>query len=378
MKKLVVFPVDPQIAYLKKGEIKDRYYNPGNYFDEVHVIDLSTEQLTPEQQQSISQLAGKAKFIVHYFYCPSKLHIFKLKKQILEKVKEIKPDCIRAFGVYHEGYLASYCSKKLNIPFVLSIHGNYAHHKYLVMWSESFKTGLLHVGFLSLFLKQIVKQANEIIYVYTQAFGTTQKYNLPAEHQHLIYNKVYFKPAKKEKHKKFTLIYVGNFFRVKNQKFLLDVIEPLDVNLILIGKGHTREELVQYCQNKPSLKDKVIFIEAVPNKELPKYYAKADAFISATLIQEIAIPAIEAMALGLPIIHRKPYSDEPKDPLHDAMYTVDFNIQSFRDAIEKLKTNQQLIKEYSQKSKKAFENVKGEKMEQKEKQVYQDLLGENK
>ena len=35
--KLCVFPTDPIIEYFKKGEIKDRYFNPLDLFDEIHI-----------------------------------------------------------------------------------------------------------------------------------------------------------------------------------------------------------------------------------------------------------------------------------------------------------------------------------------------------
>ena len=37
-KKLAVFPNDSLLDYYKKGEIKHRYFNPNNLFDEIHVI----------------------------------------------------------------------------------------------------------------------------------------------------------------------------------------------------------------------------------------------------------------------------------------------------------------------------------------------------
>ena len=36
--KICIFPNDPILAYYKKGEIKERYYNPNNFFDEIHFI----------------------------------------------------------------------------------------------------------------------------------------------------------------------------------------------------------------------------------------------------------------------------------------------------------------------------------------------------
>ena len=47
--KLCVFPNDPLKSYYIKGEIKDRYFNPKNFFDEVHVISfIENEIRTPK------------------------------------------------------------------------------------------------------------------------------------------------------------------------------------------------------------------------------------------------------------------------------------------------------------------------------------------
>ena len=48
--KLCVFPNDPLKSYLEKGEIKERYFNPNNLFDEVHVISPIEKDVNEEQE----------------------------------------------------------------------------------------------------------------------------------------------------------------------------------------------------------------------------------------------------------------------------------------------------------------------------------------
>ncbi len=62
MKKLCVFPNDPLEAYYKKGEIKPRYFNPKNLFDEVHVISLFDKDIDEEK---VKIVAGNALFKIH-------------------------------------------------------------------------------------------------------------------------------------------------------------------------------------------------------------------------------------------------------------------------------------------------------------------------
>ena len=48
-KKLVVFPNDSLLDYYKKGEIKERYFNPKNWFDEIHVISLFDHEIESDK-----------------------------------------------------------------------------------------------------------------------------------------------------------------------------------------------------------------------------------------------------------------------------------------------------------------------------------------
>ena len=59
MKKLCVFPNDPLKSYFKKGEIKPRYFNPNNIFDEVHVISLFDDDI---EEEKVNVVAGNALF----------------------------------------------------------------------------------------------------------------------------------------------------------------------------------------------------------------------------------------------------------------------------------------------------------------------------
>ena len=63
--KLCIFPNDPLQAYFDKGEIKDRYYNPNNFFDEIHFITLTDNDVDVDKIQTIG---GTAKIIIHCMF----------------------------------------------------------------------------------------------------------------------------------------------------------------------------------------------------------------------------------------------------------------------------------------------------------------------
>ena len=120
--KLCIFPNDPLQAYYEKGEIKERYYNPENLFDEIHFITMIEKDIDASKIQTV---AGKAKITIHSV---GKINVKTRNKhfeRILNIVREIQPDAIRAFNPLIEGWVAAKCAKKLEIPFFLSLHTQY-------------------------------------------------------------------------------------------------------------------------------------------------------------------------------------------------------------------------------------------------------------
>ena len=51
--RICIFPNDPIISYYEKGEIKERYYNPENFFDEVHIISFIDDDVKEEKITTI-------------------------------------------------------------------------------------------------------------------------------------------------------------------------------------------------------------------------------------------------------------------------------------------------------------------------------------
>ncbi len=117
--KLCVFPNDPLKEYFKKGEIKKRYFNPNNFFDEIHVISFVENDINVSE---VKELAGNANFFIHSV---GKIKITERKKKLnrIQKiVEEISPNVIRAYNPRLEGWFAAKISENLNIPFFLSLH----------------------------------------------------------------------------------------------------------------------------------------------------------------------------------------------------------------------------------------------------------------
>ena len=73
--KLCIFPNDPIISYYNKGEIKPRYFNPKNFFDEIHIISFINNDI---DESKVQFLVGDASLKIHSL---GGLDTFNLKKK---------------------------------------------------------------------------------------------------------------------------------------------------------------------------------------------------------------------------------------------------------------------------------------------------------
>ncbi len=61
--KLCVFPNDPLLSYYKKGEIKERYFNPKNISNEIHIISLFDSDINEEKVKKKLRVMLISKFM---------------------------------------------------------------------------------------------------------------------------------------------------------------------------------------------------------------------------------------------------------------------------------------------------------------------------
>lgn len=76
------------------------------------------------------------------------------------------------------------------------------------------------------------------------------------------------------------------------------------IHLMIFGDGPIKDELVAEAENL-GLSDSVTFTGKVPHDELPTHYAACDIYVTASLSDTNSISMLEAMAMGLPVLHIK-------------------------------------------------------------------------
>ena len=374
MKKLCVFPNDPIMAYFEKGEIKERYYNPQNFFTEVHIISFTDNDI---DETLVQTLVGKAKLKIHSVGKISLANRQKYLESILLLVKGINPDVIRAYNPLLEGWFAAKCANELGVPFFLSLHTQYDQNRKLVK-RKSLKKFLALKYTEKLIEPFVLQHAQKITIVYKIIEPYVLKH--VKEKPEILYNKVdckRFSNSQKIEGLSYPLIIsVGRLIEAKNHQCLIKAMQNLDAHCIIIGNGDYYNEL-QNLIKKLDLEDKIIIEKSVSNKSIQDYYKSAQVFALAydPELEGIPIPVIEAMATGLPVVIPFP-SNEYSDNLEDTVVFSQRTAESFSKNIGKILLDSQNALELSEKSLKKSKEFDSVVIEEREAQIYEELISE--
>ena len=375
--RLCVFPNDPLLAYYEKGEIKEGYFNPKNLFDEIHVISMFSSDVTEEK---VKIVAGNATLKIHVVGKVNLLNKNSKKNKIIELIQQIQPDILRAYNPLLQGWMAAQVKKKLSIPLVISLHGDYDRdNRYFARKNKDYKT------YLKLLYSRItlepysIKNADEVIIIYDFIRNYAKK--MGAKSINLIYNKINLsqfnpqvKPAFKET--KPVVICVGRLIKEKNQECLIKAIKDLDVILLIIGNGLEYERLVNLSKDL-GVRDKVRFETSIPNEKIQEFYAASTIFALPIKYGGFAIPALEAAASGLPVILPKQEFDPDPDIIKDFALLVKNNPDSFKEAILKVISDDNLRQKMIKNGLDITKKINSDIMEEKEKDLYLKLLKKN-
>jgi len=374
--KLCVFPNDSILSYYNKGEIKEGYFNPLNFFDEIHVISLFDQEI---QEDKIKKIAGNAILKIHKLGKVNLSNYKSFEQKIISLVSTINPSLIRAFNPRVQGWLAAKTSLKLHIPLVISLHTNYKQQIELAKNNQNFFR-YLKLKYASIKLEKFsLQNADAVICVYEFIVPYAKK--MGVKNIHVIYNKVDMQRFSNKVKKKFfsnkpTILSVGRLIDQKNHRYLIESMKDLDAKLLIVGDGPNFKSLSSMIK-KLDLTNKIEMIKRVPNEELPEYYASCDLYAQPMEnLGGIPIPVLEAMACGLPIVMSR-HSSDYSEIIDEAVVFVENNHSSFSNAFKQILTNPEYKEKLKTKSLSVINKISGIKMEEKELTLYKTLIEKN-
>lgn len=289
--KFCVFSSDPLYKYHQKGEIKPRYWNPEDLFDEVCVFSFCDQDIEPEKVQA---LVGRARLQIVPLGFPSPFRLGRQRRLAVERLRALAPDLVRVHNPWHAGVVGIGAARRLGIPVVLSLHTHYGARR---RWE---KRWLLEA--LRFFEYYSIRRADSVLCV--THYLETYAQQLGARDVEVIYNRVYaaqFACERRGFAKRPVILSVGRLDPPKDQECLIRAVQGVDANLELVGEGVNRPFLEQLVADL-GMRDRVRFTGAVPHNQIQDCYARADIFAMATHYEGFCIPVLEAMAAGLPTV----------------------------------------------------------------------------
>ena len=135
------------------------------------------------------------------------------------------------------------------------------------------------------------------------------------------------------------LFHAGRLTAVKNQKFILDILNQLLIKkikckLFLAGDGELMEELNNYAIKK-NISSDVIFLGA--RDDIPQLYQMADAFLLPSFHEGFPVTLVEAQAAGLPCFVSTSVSDETNITGNIQYLSLENNIDAWSKAVSDYK-----------------------------------------
>ncbi len=364
--KILVFPHDPLIKYVRKGEIKERYWNPQGMFEAVHIVDFTSE---PVEVGDVQRVAGEAELTIHSITPRQFWRIPFLAGRVDRLIREIAPDLIRNHAFAHIGALGERSAGRHGIPSVISVHGDNDEARRLHPTLRY--TVARYFEVYSYPRADLVITVTDYLHSYVRRYG--------AKSIETVFNKVDIERFRARSvyaltdEKRLEVLTVTRLeLPNKDPNTLIKAIKRLpSARLTLIGSGPDANT-VYACIRKEGVEDRVRVIPRVPHSDIPAYYAAADVFAISTGYEGFCIPVLEAMAAGLPVVASR------KDPIPEVMggtgLLVERTPEAFADALTSLYQSETKRAALGLAARARAQTIDGATMERREAELLRGLI----
>jgi glycosyltransferase involved in cell wall biosynthesis len=404
MKPLLVIVPDRISDVLAKGEYQPRYYNPGNYFDEVHILICNDDKPDPG---AVQRTVGSARLVLHNL--PEDTYHFIQRRRIfqpwllrpwakplrvllnwyqfrllddwaqpaVELARQIQPALIRCHGNDYNAYVASRIKQTLGIPYVVSLHINPdINPRRRVLHTNAAWDQKLFALFFDEIEKAGLRGADLVLPVYRPIIPYLKR--IGCANFQVAYNVLSDRLLEKDDytlHRPVRLISVGRHFQLKNPANIILALRDLpDVCLTLVGDGPLQGDL-QALVAQNNLSDRVIFRPAIPNDELCRLLPEQDIFVIHSEHWEISKSVLEALLTGLPVVLNRRLGGDAPELQEDFITFVENTPQGYRIALQELIENHVLRETVGRQTyKNAQANWSPGKTETKYVEIYQRLM----
>ena len=309
---------------------------------------------------------------VYYFGSKSTEKIYPgVRRKIISSKKERKeildwePDIIHTQGEFSSFYVARKISVKQSIPMVHTYHTLY--QDYTHYFSKNKEIAILGIKYL---LHHITSNIDSLIVPTKKIYKIIDSYKLKCPLKILptgisldkfkeSVDKVQLRLDLGISKDQFVMIFVG---RISIEKNIHEIVRFLKNNpqknvlLLLVGDGPEKNNIENFVQ-KHNMTTSVQFTGMIDPADIPKYYAIADIFVSASNSETQGLTYLEALASGIPLLCKQDECLEDLLEENKNGYTYT-NEQDFFEKLEKIQIPENLktMSEYAKLSANKFSN----------------------
>jgi len=361
MPRLLVIVPDRISDILSKGEYQPCYYNPGQVFDEVHILTTTDDKpCLAELQKTVGDaklqvhcLPDEPAFIGKWPEWFSRLRLRCWAKPGVELARRIQPALVRCHGADWNCFLASRIKAELGIPYVVSLHINpdvNPVRRYISSPLTAEKRR--HNRFFNIIESDGLRGSDLVMPVYRPIIPYLERLGVKKfKVCYNVLNSIYLqKKISYDLHKPARIIYVGRLIPEKNPDNIIRAISQLpDTVLTIVGDGPIRKKLEQLALDL-GVADRVRFRYSVLNDELCLLLAEQDIFAVHSDYFEISKSVLEALLTGLPVIINHRSGDAVPELEGDFVTKVDNTAEGYLGALSRLLSDHAFREELGKKA----------------------------
>lgn len=321
MNSAIILPSEPLAHYVKKGEVKERYFNPGGVFRRIYLLQ--------EQRGWPAGFFGDAE-VIEIVGPWAHLDATNVARRCEDA------QIVRAYGFDHAAAAGTKLAAAMGLPCVVS-----AHIPPLTYAALDFRhSGLFRKPLVAprlLRWRSTFRAADGVLCV-TRFVAREVERLAPHTRVEINYNRVdpsFVREPRRGRRERIRLLTIGRLYPTKEHRMLIECLALVaEADLILVGSGPLDRELRELAK-RLGVADRIEWIPAVPYRDLPSLHERADIYVMASEGEGFATVILEAMAAGLPVIasRREPFIEVTRG----AAALVDHAPGAFAAAIDELR-----------------------------------------
>lgn len=178
-------------------------------------------------------------------------------------------------------------------------------------------------------------------------------------------------PYKYKQRNEFKMLWVRGFSSIYNPMLAIEILAAVkhripQVQLTMIGPDRGLMEDCKALSKKLNVEEQVIFLGAIQNDTLSKYYHNHDVFLNTTSFESFGVAVVEAASCGIPIVSSK-VGELPLiwEEERNILFAEALKADCFAPQVIRVLEDRQLHQSLSQNARKnaeqfAWSNLKGE------------------